>query len=252
MPEPEIIPEQEQINPPAEGKLSKLWPFILSLIQKIKIPALPISRLNHKRKIFLTLSLIIFLILTFSIFSAVKKQADAKRAELFAKIYPPAEKKYEEGQSLADLNKSLARDSFSAAQKMLEEGQSNFSKKSKEEKQISDLLAKVNKGLDENSPEKIAANLDRTKITIRVENGSGQAGVAGKASDFLKGKGYNVASTGNADNYKYTDATIKVKSSTSAYLNILKKDLSEKYTISSTSSDLPKDSTADAVIIIGK
>ncbi|MDO8620845.1 MAG: hypothetical protein Q7R31_01000, partial [Candidatus Levybacteria bacterium] len=65
-------------------------------------------------------------------------------------------------------------------------------------------------------------------------------------------KGYNISSTVNADNYKYTGATIKTKNSTKAYLNLLQKDLAEKYTVSSTSSDLSEDSVPDAIIIIGK
>jgi len=94
--------------------------------------------------------------------------------------------------------------------------------------------------------------LDRSKLSVEVQNGSGQAGVAGKGSGILKDLGYNVTSTGNADNFDYSNVTIKVKSTKSDYLSLLKKDLSASYTIGSSSSDLSASSSADALVIIGK
>ncbi len=94
--------------------------------------------------------------------------------------------------------------------------------------------------------------LDRSKLSIEVQNGSGEAGVAGKGSGILKDLGYNITSTGNADNFDYSSVTIKVKSSKSNYLTLLKKDLSASYTIGSSSSDLSASSSADALVIIGK
>ncbi|MDO8621532.1 MAG: LytR C-terminal domain-containing protein, partial [Candidatus Levybacteria bacterium] len=190
--------------------------------------------LTHSKKHFLTILVFIAIILVASIFFAVKKQNDAKTQALFNSVYTQAKNKFDEGQSLSDLNKNLSRDSFNQAQQLLNDAKSKFSKNSNEENQILALLQKVNKSLEENSPEKIAANLNRTKISISVANGSGLEGVAGKAADFLKSKGYNISSTVNADNYKYTGATIKTKNSTKAYLNLLQKDLAEKYTVSST------------------
>lgn len=94
--------------------------------------------------------------------------------------------------------------------------------------------------------------LDRKDITVIVQNGSGEKGVAGKAADILKNLGYNVTSTTNADNYNYSDITIQVKSSKSDFLPVLKKDLSSDYTIGSSASDLSSSSSADAVVIVGK
>ncbi len=94
--------------------------------------------------------------------------------------------------------------------------------------------------------------LDRSKLSVAVENGSGAAGVAGKAADFLKSLGYDVVSTGNADNFNYTNVTVQVKSSQSDYLSLLKKDLSQNYTIGASSSDLSSSSSADALVIIGQ
>lgn len=94
--------------------------------------------------------------------------------------------------------------------------------------------------------------LDRSKLSVLVQNGSGESGAAGKASDFLKNLGYNVLNTANADNYDYTNVVVRVKSTKSDFLSLLKKDLGFNYTIGTTSADLSDSSTEDALVIIGK
>ncbi|MDO8269874.1 MAG: LytR C-terminal domain-containing protein [Candidatus Levybacteria bacterium] len=93
--------------------------------------------------------------------------------------------------------------------------------------------------------------LDRANLKIAVLNGSGVAGAATKVSDALKKLGYDVVSSGNADNFDYTDTTIQVKSTKKTYLDLLKKDLSEDYTIGTATSNYTG-TDADAVVIIGK
>lgn len=97
-----------------------------------------------------------------------------------------------------------------------------------------------------------ATGLDRSKLSVTVENGSGEAGVGAKGSTFLKNLGYDVISTGNADNFNFTNVTIQVKASQKAYLPLLNKDLSTSYSVGSTSADLTATSSADALVIIGK
>ncbi|HKC14665.1 MAG TPA: LytR C-terminal domain-containing protein [Patescibacteria group bacterium] len=97
-----------------------------------------------------------------------------------------------------------------------------------------------------------ATGLDRSNLSVAIQNGSGTPGVAGTASDLLKGLGYNVTSTGNADNFGFTDVTVKVKATKKNYLPLLIKDLSSKYTIGASSSDLSASSSADALVIVGK
>lgn len=97
-----------------------------------------------------------------------------------------------------------------------------------------------------------ATGLDRADLDVEVQNGSGEAGVGKTAADLLRDLGYNVTATGNADNFDYTDVTIKVKASQKKYLPLLIKDLSSDYTIGSSSSDLSASSSADALVIIGK
>jgi LytR cell envelope-related transcriptional attenuator len=97
-----------------------------------------------------------------------------------------------------------------------------------------------------------ATGLDRSKLSVTVENGSGESGVAGKAKDFLIGSGYDVSSTGNADNFNYSGVTIQTKAFDSDYLSLLQKDLGFSYSIASASSDLSDGFSTDALVIIGK
>ncbi|MDP2585392.1 MAG: LytR C-terminal domain-containing protein, partial [Candidatus Levybacteria bacterium] len=152
---------------------------------------------------------------------------------------------------LVELNKAYARDSFLAAQKILNDNKSKFPEKSKELAQIQGLLMKVKDGLAQASPID-KSGLDRSTLSIAVLNGSGKEGTAGKAASTLKDFGYNVASTGNAGNFDYEGVTIKVKKEKNNFLDLLKKDLAKDYSVSKTSSDLPSDSPTDVLIIIGK
>lgn len=102
------------------------------------------------------------------------------------------------------------------------------------------------------NPVDSGTGLDRSDISVEVLNGSGETGVAGKASDYLKSLGYGIASVGNADNTDYQGVTIQVKSSRSSFAALLKKDLSSDYTVTSATSDLSASSSADALVIIGK
>lgn len=240
--------EREKMNP--LGFIVPLFSVFGKLIPKGL--ASPAGRLNHSKKIYLTIAALILLVLVASVILGIKRQNDAKIEAAFNAVYPQAQKKFEEGTSLKDLNKNLAMDSFEDAKKLLEENKDKFPQNSDEAEQIDALLEKVNKELADNSPSKGSENLDKSKITIIVQNGSGAEGAAGKASQFLEEKGYKVSSTANADNYKYVGVTIRVKKTVENYLETLKKDLSEKYTVSATTTDLPDSSTTDAVVTVGK
>src|SRR5258706_9513184 len=51
--------------------------------------------------------------------------------------------------------------------------------------------------------------LVRGKLSVTVQNGSGEVGAASKVSDYLKSLGYAIVATGNADNFDYTNVLIK-------------------------------------------
>ncbi len=220
--------------------------YLLLIKSKLKKP-----NIRPKKSIFLIIAVIIVIILSLTIFLNIQNQNNEKLQALFSQVYSKAEKEYDEGQSLADLNKTLALESFASSQKIIEESVDQFLKKSQERIKLEELLEKVKKGLATASPLD-ESGLDRSKLSVSVLNGSGKEGVAGKAANILKGHGYNVTSTGNADNYNYEGITIKVKKEKSDFLNLLKKDLAKDYSVKASSSDLSSDSATDAVIIIGK
>jgi hypothetical protein len=226
--------------------------FVINLYAQIKSKLKkPNFKVRPTKKLFLVAAVIIIGIFIYSIFSAIQAQNNAKIKALFDQIYPQAQKKYDEGQSLVDLNKNLAYDSFLAAQKLLNDNKNKFPVKSIESTQTQDLLTKITSAMAQVSPID-KSGLDRSKLTVTVENGSGVEGVAGKAADVLKTFGYNIVSTGNADNYDYQGVTIKVKSDQKDFVNLLKQDLSKDYTVTASSSDLPSDSSTQAIVIIGK
>ncbi len=243
----EKIKQEEKIEetPKIPFPLSKYLSLLKSKLKK------PNIKLKPTRKLFLIAAIIIVGVLITSIFLTIQNQNNAKVQALFSEIYPQAERKYEEGQSLLDLNRNLARDSFLSAQKILQDNKDKFPEKSKELMQIQDLSKKVDSSLAQVSAVD-KSGLDRSKLSIAVTNGSGIEGAGGKVANTLKELGYNVVSTGNADNYNYTGITIKVKKGKSNFIDLLKKDLSKDYTVSSSSSDLPLDSPTDSLVIIGK
>lgn len=158
-PEEESETEEDQIiAPPQEPAPEPQTQFKLSdnkyvekVKEKIKIPSFRQLRLNHPKKVYLTIAAILFFIFIASVYSAIKKQEEDKYKAIFSQTYPKAEKKYEEGQSLLGLNQNLARDSFLAAWKILNESKDEFPKNSQEEQKIQELLNKVNQNIETTS-----------------------------------------------------------------------------------------------------
>ena len=93
----------------------------------------------------------VLIIFAASVLFAVKKQENDKLIAAFNSVYPAAEKKYNEGESLVDLNSSLARDSFLEAKKILDDGKSTFPSGSSQLKQIEALLSKVNSAIEDSA-----------------------------------------------------------------------------------------------------
>ncbi len=92
---------------------------IASSINHLPGKLIPAQSMNRRKKMFLTLAIILACVLIGSVFFVLQKTQAAKNDALFEKVYTDAKKKYDDGQSLATLNKNLARDDFSAAQKTL-------------------------------------------------------------------------------------------------------------------------------------
>jgi len=127
----------------------RMKPLTSSIFAKIGRPQS--LDLNHPRKVILTIVIAIMVVFVGSVFFAINKQQSDKTQAAFAAVYPQALKDYNQGQSLLELNQNLARDSFQQAQQLLDSGKDKLPKDSKEEKQVLDLLGKVNSALSASS-----------------------------------------------------------------------------------------------------
>lgn len=94
-------------------------------------------------------------------------------------------------------------------------------------------------------------SVDKSAVKVRILNGSGQAGAASEAKDFLESKGWEVASLGNADSYDFSQTIIRIKNKFLSLATVLTSDLSTKYSVQSTAEELEATSTADVEVIIG-
>jgi hypothetical protein len=204
-----------------------------------------------KKKILLITALVIAVFLVANIFSSIQSRENEKIQAEFQEIFDKAEKKYDEGESVLDLNKKLSKEAFIEAQKILNDNKEKFSENNELNKQINDLLEKIDNGLSQTSSVD-DSGLDRASVEIIIANGSGQEGAAGKASAIMEAIGYNIVSTENADNFDYEGLTIKTKEDKERFIELLKKDLSKEYEITKTSSDLSTDSSYDILVIVGK
>ncbi|OGH02868.1 MAG: hypothetical protein A2798_00335 [Candidatus Levybacteria bacterium RIFCSPHIGHO2_01_FULL_37_17] len=108
-------------------------------------------RIKGTRNLVILLIIVVLIIFAASVLFAVKKQENDKLIAAFNSVYPAAEKKYNEGESLVDLNSSLARDSFLEAKKILDDGKSTFPSGSSQLKQIEALLSKVNSAIEDSA-----------------------------------------------------------------------------------------------------
>jgi hypothetical protein len=99
------------------------------------------------------------------------------------------------------------------------------------------------------TPSGTSSKLDRSKLSVAVLNGSGVPGAANKTATTLRGLGYTVGATANADKFTYTGITVLVKKAKKDYGDLLKKDLSDQGTVTVTVDDaIP----TDAQVIVGK
>lgn len=99
--------------------------------------------LKHPQRVFLTIAAVLVVVLGASIFFAITKQQEAKRAELFAKSFQQAKTRFEEGQGVVSLNRQVARESFEKAKEQLIKLRENLPVDAKEQEQVKELLARV-------------------------------------------------------------------------------------------------------------
>ncbi len=94
-------------------------------------------------------------------------------------------------------------------------------------------------------------SFSKETLKIKILNGVGIKGKATEIKDILKEKEYQEILTDNADNFDYEQTEVQIKEEKKQAFNYLKDDLKE-YVSLKKSSSLPKDSSADVILIIGK
>lgn len=158
--------------------------------------------LNHRNKIFISIAIIIAVLLFTSIFMTKKKQDDTKIQEQFHAVYDPALKNYEDGIGIQSINKDFAKADFLKAQQTLTNAKDQFKEGSKEDKQISDLLSKVNSELGGSSsasskitPKTVSADSSEL-LSVEKDNTAIAFSKDKDAVDFLTDKAV-VSVTGN-------------------------------------------------------
>lgn len=96
-----------------------------------------------------------------------------------------------------------------------------------------------------------APSVKREDLKIQVLNGTGKAGVAATAQEYLEGLGYKNVEIGNASSSDFTETEISIKDSKKDYLETLKSDLAENYTVSSEIKTLSSTNEFDTTVTIG-
>ena len=96
-----------------------------------------------------------------------------------------------------------------------------------------------------------SAGLKQKDLFVKVLNGNGQKGSAGRAKEYLENLGYEEVQTGNAGVYDYEKTEIEIKESKEKYLQMLENDLSDEYELATSSAKLDETNAFDAVVIIG-
>lgn len=102
------------------------------------------------------------------------------------------------------------------------------------------------------TPTPTLAVIDKKSFEIKVLNGGGTPGAAGKMKTFLEDKGYTVSDTGNTDEYTYELTEIHGKTTMKDAILNLKADLAGTYTLSTVAADLSASASSDVEVVVGK
>jgi len=92
--------------------------------------------------------------------------------------------------------------------------------------------------------------LKKEDISIRIENGAGVPGIAGRTQIFLEGLGYQILDIDNADEVRGSTTLIKIKADKANYQDLLKEDMKDDFTVE-VEEDLDSGLEYDVLIVIG-
>lgn len=154
---PEEAVDTQEVTPKSQPEEKK------EILPQDQIPVFAEKKrkkgITHMQRLSLTIAVILIIVFVATgYFYLQKKQAD-KQVALFSSIYPAAQKKYDEGVGLKDLNTQEAHADFLSAQQMLQGAQNKFPQGSSEQKQINNLLAQISSQLS------ATPNIPNTQLT---------------------------------------------------------------------------------------
>ncbi len=169
-------------------------------LPKIGLP----KNLIGQRRLILTIAIVLVILIgVTSVFAVVNRSSNSNKT-LFAGVFKEAQAKYDEGQSLKDLNPDLAKESFTSAKEILEANKTKFKAGSEEEKQISSLLSKVNSEISggtssSNQVEATEVSASKSPVLSYEINNSGASYFAQNEDMvfFLDGSGVSSIDKGN-------------------------------------------------------
>lgn len=96
-----------------------------------------------------------------------------------------------------------------------------------------------------------SSTIKRSEIKLQVLNGSGIAGLAGKAKTYLEDLGYLDVAVGNATKSDFTDSVVSVKNTSKEFSEAVIADLSKNYSVAKETETLSTTSKYDFVITLG-
>jgi hypothetical protein len=145
---PDLAPITPSFTPPVPVQQPEMTPLPQDTPER-KLPrfsfTLPsfLVQLPKKQRIIMAVILLLLIILSISILSVKSQQTVKQNQSLFTETYEAAQKKFDEGKGLSELNKPLAHDSFTAAEKTVQAALPKFSKNSEEYKKLTVLLTQI-------------------------------------------------------------------------------------------------------------
>ncbi len=157
--------DEQQILSPSDAPTRTRTVVPLSERLKSSAERLHLSSLFRRKKtlLFLVLALILAGLLAGGIFMTLNNQQNKERKAAFDTVYAAAEKDYDEGTGLLNLNPVYAREDLTAAKKTIEDALPQFPKGTDEEKKLQELLGKVSTALGQTSQVKLVTVTDAKK-----------------------------------------------------------------------------------------
>lgn len=197
-------PEQTLSSPPASPFLSDQMPRKRKFSFNLSLGFLKRSGgFSKQRRLILIVAVVLVILILITSFLALTSKKNSENKKQFNEVYSQAKSKYDEGVSLKDLNTPLSQQSFKDAKNILDSNRDKFSADSNEEKQILDLLDKVDNQISSSVP---AESTNATEVKTSESailgyeiNNSGASYFVQNADDvfFLDGGGISTIDKGN-------------------------------------------------------